>query len=175
MVSPFLNFCLQKAFFYAGLIEISILRGKIQYNTMYCSGVKPTKSHSESANVCRRDVSTWPLSKLQYSGTVLVDQRLVVRLQLLNVRQLGGLGVQVKFAVEGRRMEGRLEVAIERQAVYLREREREREMLTWIPGPMAASPGPCHCTSSCSCCASATGRTNGSESCTSPAEREAPS
>lgn len=36
---------------------------------------------------------------LQYSRTVLVDQRLVVWLQFLDVGQLGGLGVQVKFAV----------------------------------------------------------------------------
>lgn len=108
---------------------------------MLCSVVKPIKSHSESANVYRRDVSTRTLSKLQYSGTVLVDQRLVVRLQLLNVGHLGGLGVQVKFAVEGRRVEGRLEVAIERQAVYLRERERERDanLNSWTHGSICRS------------------------------------
>lgn len=40
------------------------------------------------------------VSPLQYSRTVLVDQRLVVRLQLVDVWELGALCVQVKFAVE---------------------------------------------------------------------------
>lgn len=40
------------------------------------------------------------LSPLQYSRAVLVNERLVVGLQLLDVRQLGGLGVKVEFAVQ---------------------------------------------------------------------------
>lgn len=40
------------------------------------------------------------VSPLEDSRTVLVDQRLVVGLQLVDVRQVGGLCVQVKFAVE---------------------------------------------------------------------------
>lgn len=51
--------------------------------------------------------------------------------------------------------------------------QTEREMLTWIPGPMAASADPCHCTSPCSFCVSARGKRNGSESCTCPADGEA--
>lgn len=41
--------------------------------------------------------STLFVSPLQYSRTVLVDQRLVVRLQLVDVGELGALCVQVKF------------------------------------------------------------------------------
>lgn len=40
------------------------------------------------------------VSPLKYSSTVLVDQRLVVGLQLVDIRQVGGLCVQVKFAEE---------------------------------------------------------------------------
>lgn len=39
-------------------------------------------------------------SPLQYSRTVLVDQRLVVRLEPLDIGHLCGLGVQVKLAVQ---------------------------------------------------------------------------
>lgn len=45
-------------------------------------------------------ISALSLSPLQYSRTVLVNQRLVVRLEFLYVGQIGGLGVQVKFAVK---------------------------------------------------------------------------
>lgn len=43
------------------------------------------------------------MSPLQYSRTVLVDQRLVVRLEPLDVGHLRGLGVQVKLAVQRKR------------------------------------------------------------------------
>ncbi len=40
------------------------------------------------------------VSPLQNSRTVLVDQRLIVWLQLFDVRQVGGLCVQIKFAAK---------------------------------------------------------------------------
>lgn len=103
------------------------------------------------------------VSPLQYSRAVLVNKRLVVWLQLINVGQISGLGVQVKFAVQ--RIE---DVTAASRIMWI----WERKTLTWTLGPRAAYAGLCHCTDACSLHGSARGRTNGSESCTAPEERE---
>lgn len=102
------------------------------------------------------------ISPLQCSGAVLVDQRLVVRLQLLDVGHLRGLGVQIEFAAERKEK-------VQRQVTGKPgARAAEDKMPTWTPGPRAACSDLCGCTGACSLRGSARGRRNGSESCTSP-------
>lgn len=69
-------------------------------DTKSCFGIKkrPNEPMSCSAYVIYFYIVS--VSPLQYSRTVLVDQRLVIRLQLVDVGQLAGLCVQIKFAVE---------------------------------------------------------------------------
>lgn len=57
--------------------------------------------HLISDNIMLLLNSALSVSPLQYSRAVLVDQRLVVRLELLDGGQLSGLCVEVEFAVEG--------------------------------------------------------------------------
>lgn len=106
------------------------------------------------------------ISPLQYSRTVLVDQRLVVRLQALDVGHLRGLGVQVKLAVQSK--EKRPTSGDGKSSTC----STNDEVLTWTPGPRAACSDLCGCTDACSLRGSARGRRNGSESCTSPEEQQ---
>lgn len=105
-------------------------------------------------------------SPLQYSRTVLVDQRLVVRLEPLDVRHFRGLGVQVKFAVQ--RKEKRPTSGDGKSGTCA----TNYVALTWTPGPRAACSDLCGCRDACSLRGSARGRRNGSESCTSPEEQQ---
>lgn len=45
-------------------------------------------------------LSSLSVSPLKYTRTIFINQRLVVGLQLVDIRQISGLCVQVEFTVE---------------------------------------------------------------------------
>ena len=100
-------------------------------------------NHSDLLNTCNhplylyRSIVEFTVSPLQYSRTVLVDQRLVVRLQLVDVGQLGGFCVEVKFAVE--RMEDAASGQSSEQDSNVHVREEDAHLNSCTQGSMRRS------------------------------------